>query len=178
MEIPPDFNIPWCRSILNSNISNLVNAREALFDPDNPISNSILRESLYTSSGIRAHLSFQRPTSEADAIRPLEQCYLLSLGSGVDGKSGRAHGGFNSLILNHISGLTACEALGSLSLATATMTVDYKAPIDTPGIIFARGWAVEKEGRKLWVRARIEDAEGRLLARAKALFIEQKPVKL
>lgn len=74
--------------------------------------------------------------------------------------------------------MTACEVLGTLALATATMTVDYKAPIYTPGLIFARGWAVAKEARKLWVRATIEDAEGRLLARAKALFIDQNPVKL
>ena len=178
MDIPPDLNIPWCRYILNSEISNLVNGREDLPGLDSPMSNSIFTKSLYTTSGIRAHLIFQRPTSEPDSISPVEYCYLLSLGSGVDGKTGRAHGGFNSLILNHIAGMTACKVLESLTLVTATMTVDYKAPLDTPCVILARGWAVRKEARKLWVRARIEDSKGQLLAGAKILFIEQKSVKL
>ncbi|KIW16971.1 hypothetical protein PV08_04162 [Exophiala spinifera] len=178
MKLHPDFNVQWCRSILSSNISNLVNGREVLLDPSSPISNSIFTQSLYTSSAIRAHLSFQRPTSEPDSIGPLEYCYLLSLGSGVDGKRARAHGGFNSLILNHLAGMTACEVFGSVTLAAATMKVDYKAPIDTPGVIFARGWAVARDGRKLWVRTDIEDAKGQLLARAKVLFINQRSVVL
>ena len=62
----------------------------------------MFEHTLYSDRGIRAHLSFRRPCKEADAIRPLEECFLLSVGDGVDGKTGRAHGGFNSLMLDHM----------------------------------------------------------------------------
>jgi acyl-CoA thioesterase FadM len=92
--------------------------------------------------------------------------------------SGRAHGGFNALILDQITGSTASVISGSFAPATATMTVDYKAPINTPGVVLCRCWAVEKQGRKTWLKARIEDGEGKLLASAKALFIDPKPAKI
>lgn len=82
------------------------------------------------------------------------------------------------MVLNHVAGATACEALGKTTLATATMTVDFKGPVDTPGVVLVRAWAVAREGRKTWVQARIEDPEGRLLAGAKVLFIDEKPTKL
>ncbi|KAJ9602305.1 hypothetical protein H2200_013160 [Cladophialophora chaetospira] len=178
MEIPSDFNLPWCKAILSSNISNLENSAAVVHRPDNPVSNSMFGQTLYTPTAIRAQLSFRRPTSEPDSIKPWENCFLLSIGSGIDGKTGRAHGGFNSLILDQMTGMTASLVSASEAPATATMTVDYKAPIDTPGVILVRGWPVERQGRKTWVRARIEDGEGKLLAGGKALFIDARPVKL
>lgn len=139
---------------------------------ENPeVSNSMFLHTLYTPSAIRAQINFKRPTREPDAIISYEYCYLLSLGSGIDGKSGRAHGGFNALILDQMTGSVAAQVSGSTAPATATMTVDYKAPIDTPGVVLCRGWAVEREGRKTWVKASIEDGSGRVLAAGKALFV-------
>ncbi len=178
MEIPPDFDLPWCKTILSSDISQLEDAVKHLQDMQDKVSNSMFRQTLYTPEAIRAQVNFQRPTTEPDAIKPWEYCYLLSLGSGVDGKSGRAHGGFNSLILDQVTGMVASRVSGSFAPATATMTVDYKAPINTPGVVLVRCWAVEKQGRKTWLKARIEDGEGKLLAGAKALFIDPKPEKL
>jgi acyl-coenzyme A thioesterase PaaI-like protein len=110
--------------------------------------------------------------------RKVEQCAFFSVGDGVDGKLGRAHGGFSSLVLDHVLGRTASVAGGVTAPATATMTVDYKAPIDTPGVLLVRGWPTSVEGRKLWVKGRIEDCEGKVLAEGRALFIAPKPVKI
>ena len=57
------------------------------------------------------------------------------------------------------------------------MTVDYKAPIDTPGVVLCRGWAVEVSGRKVWAKAVIEDGAGKVLAAGKALFISARESK-
>jgi acyl-CoA thioesterase FadM len=138
----------------------------------------MFQQTLYTPFAIRAQINFRRPALESDSITSWEFCYLLSLGSGIDGMSGRAHGGFNALILDQITGSTASVISGSFAPATATMTVDYKAPINTPGVVLCRCWAVEKQGRKTWLKARIEDGEGKLLASAKALFIDPKPAKI
>ncbi len=162
------------------------------------VSNSMFAQTLYTPSAIRAQINFKRPRprprpttpetakAEADSLESQsssqshpweswEYCYLLSLGSGVDGKTGRAHGGFNALILDQMTGSVASMVSGSVAPATATLTVDYKAPIATPGVVLCRGWAVERQGRKTWVRAQVEDGQGNLLASGKALFIDPKP---
>lgn len=173
----PDFEIPWCKAILGSSDISIVDTptdpASALRKPGKEdVSNTMFEQTLYTPHGIRAQINFKRPTSEPDAITPWEYCFLLSVGTGVDGKTGRAHGGFNALLLDNLTGTVASVAAGATAPATATLTVDYKAPIDTPGVILCRGWPVERQGRKTWVKARIEDGQGELLAGGKALFID------
>ncbi len=177
MDVHSDFSIPWCIDLLRSNIEVVETPHrepKSVPDQDPEVSNSMFLRTLYTPGAIRAQINFRRPTQEAEAVVPYEYCYLLSLGSDVDGKRGRAHGGFNALILDQMTGTVAAQVSGSSAPATATMTVDYKAPIDTPGVVLCRGWAVEVEGRKTWVKARIEDGVGRVLAAGKALFISPK----
>lgn len=55
---------------------------------------------------------------------------------------------------------------------TATMTVDYKKPVDTPGVIVCKSWLEGRsEGRKHWVRAVVEQ-EGKVVAEGRCLFLE------
>lgn len=139
----------------------------------------MFQHTLYTDRGIRAHLSFRRRCNEPESIFPWEECFLLSIGDGVDGAKGRAHGGFNSLVLDHICGHAASHTLkNDPNPATATLTTDYKAPIPTPSVLFTRGWVIEHSGRKVWVRAVIQDGDGKILAAGKALFIATKKSNL
>ncbi|KAL6244920.1 hypothetical protein RBB50_008448 [Rhinocladiella similis] len=180
IKIHPDFSSQeWCTNLLSdSGISNIVAPTD---DPKHwtsqGVSNSMFAETLYTPRAIRAQISFARPTRESDAVGTgaLEYCSLFSLGSGVDGKTGRAHGGLNALLLDQLTGVAAAAVSNAKAPATATMTVDYKAPISTPGVVLGRAWAVERSGRKTWVKAVVEDGEGKVLAAAKALFISPKP---
>ena len=174
----PDFSLPWCQTLLSSNINVVeIPPRDPKSATPLGVSNSMFLRTLYTTHAIRAQINFQRPTAEPDAINPTEYCYLLSVGDGVDGARGRAHGGFNALILDQLLGSTAGLVSKSVAPATATMTVDYKAPIDTPGVILCRGWAVEVSGRKIWVKAVVEDGTGKVLAAGKALFISARESK-
>lgn len=185
-----DFDIPWCQSLLSSNLEIIEvpyisdsaekdHATHINFGKQMPgVNNSMFTQTLYTPIGIRAQINFKRPSKEPDAIRGHEYCFLLSLGSGLDGRFGRAHGGFNALILDQLLGSVAAQTSGSFAPATATMTVDYKAPIDTPQVILGRAWAFEKTGRKTWVHGVLEDGEGKLLATAKGLFIDPKDSKM
>ncbi|KAL2044564.1 hypothetical protein ABVK25_012374 [Lepraria finkii] len=120
---------------------------------------------------IRAHITFTRPTTNPSAIKGIEECWLLSVGSGVDGKAGRGHGGFNALVLDQISGSVSHYARPvRIPPATATMTIDYKAPVETPCVVLLRAWIEELEGRKVWVRGVIEDGSGRALCTSRALL--------
>lgn len=71
------------------------------------VSNSMFESTLYGERRIRAHLVFQRPCREPDSINPMEQCFLISVGDELDGKTGRAHGGLNALLLDHVAGHSA-----------------------------------------------------------------------
>lgn len=172
----PDFNTPWIQTLLDDPDTKLSRqTHEMNSDYDERVSNNMFSQTLATERAVRAQLAFSRPTKEPDSIFPWEECFLFSIGHGVDGATGRAHGGFNSLVMDHITGHCASRALvNDNAPATATLTVDYKAPVDTPSVILARGWVVELSGRKVWVRAMIEDGQGKVLASGKALYIKTK----
>ena len=174
----PDFDQPWCKKILAD--PNLKFIKQTHEQKTPGVTNSMFEYTLLSDRGIRAHLSFTRQCHELEAIQPWEACFLISIGDGLDGRTGRAHGGFNSLILDHISGLCAYQANPSdLTPATAHLATDYKAPVSTPCVILARGWLIELSGRKVWVRGVIEDSNGMVLASSKALFVSAKqPQKL
>jgi len=55
---------------------------------------------------------------------------------------------------------------------TASLKVDYKSPVRTPGVVLGRGKLVRREGRKLWGEGTVEDGEGHVLAVAEGLFLE------
>lgn len=173
----PDFDKPWCKKILDDpNIRWTRNSHDVV--PEK-VSNSMFEQTLYTDRAIRAHLSFSRPCNELDSIRPIEDCFLISVGDGVDGATGRAHGGFNSLLLDHACGHAAHHnSPNPISPATATMTVDFKRPISTPCVVLCRSWLVEMTGRKMWTKAVIEDEHGQVLTSAKCLFIAARTEKI
>ncbi|KIW82780.1 hypothetical protein Z517_02023 [Fonsecaea pedrosoi CBS 271.37] len=177
-----DFDIPWCKNLLQSDIFDVDIPYQHPYRNDPPfnkdLSNSMFRQTLYTADGIRAQINFKRRTAEPDSIIPWEYCCLLSLGPGIDGKTGRAHGGFNALLLDQMTGTVASMVSQTMAPSTATMTVDYKAPIDTPGVILCRAWPIERQGRKTWIKARIEDGQGKLLASGKSLFIDARQQKI
>lgn len=171
----PDFNIPWVKDVLSTPGLEI---RDELPDrwQHGAVTNSMFDYTLAHESGIRARILFRRPCTESNAVSNWEWCYLLSLSWGVDGKTGRAHGGFSSLLLDHLTGMAAHRINdgGADPPATATMTVDYKAPINTPCVVLARAWAVDVSGRKVWLQGVIENEEKKPYATAKALFVNPK----
>lgn len=111
----PDLEQPWIKEILaDPQIEWSPNTKNAT-QPD-MVSNTMFEYTLYSDRGIRAHLSFRRPSKEPEAADGQEACFLISIGDGVDGKTGRAHGGFNGILLDHISGHIANNAAPSMLL--------------------------------------------------------------
>ena len=179
-DLHPDFHLPWVEAILASPSVTIteVPTSQPKPPPTAAVSNAMFLQTLYHPTGIKFQLNFQRQTSEPDSIRPTEYCYLLSIGPGIDGKTGRAHGGFNALVLDQMLGSLASMVGGKGAPATATMTVDYVNPIDTPGVVLVRGWAIERSGRKTWVRGTVEGEGGKVFCRGKALFVDPREEKM
>jgi hypothetical protein len=97
---------PWCQELLKSNI-------EIISQPDRGrdekmrqvVSNSMMADTLWTERAIRAYVAFRKKITDGAGTHPYEYCLLLSIGDGVDGKRGRAHGGFNALVIDQITGV-------------------------------------------------------------------------
>ncbi|KAH9845163.1 thioesterase superfamily protein [Teratosphaeria destructans] len=173
----PDFSPPWCQDILARQDIKHLSSIHKQHDGDN-VTNAIFEKTLYSdqANAIRAHLSFRRTSNEPDAVDNIEECYLLSIGDGLDGKTGRAHGGFNALVLDNVAGGLAHHMNPDpRPPATAFLHTEYHAPISTPCVVLARAWATKVERRKYFVTAVIEDGQGKVLASSTSLFIAMRP---
>ena len=103
---------------------------------------------------------------------------LISLGSGLNSYEHTAHGGFVGLVFDEILGVPAILARpkGKSSM-TASLKVDYKKPMRTPGIYLCRAWVERTDGRKIHTGGSMEDGQGNVLATSEALFVVVDGVK-
>lgn len=169
-EIRRDFDLPWCHKLL---------AEPKLSFTRETIQGTLFAKLLCKPGALQAHLQFRRLTREPDAVNDTEDCMLLSVGSDLDGMAGRAHGGFSSLILDQLGGSCANQAVpNAIPPATATLTVDFKAPVLTPCVVLARAWVVEITGRKTWIQGVLQDGDGKVFATARGLFIAARTTSL
>lgn len=176
-DLHPDFNLDWCKELLSSPSLTLI---EGVFRnseaSDGKVRNTMFNHTLHQPRSIAAYLAFRRPSLEKTAVLGSEEGMILSLGDGLDGKAGRAHGGFNSLILDQVSGYCAHHTeLNEIPPATATITIDFKAPVETPCVVLCRAWIMKIDGRKFWVDGVLEDGRGKIFATSRSLFISARP---
>ncbi|EME38851.1 hypothetical protein DOTSEDRAFT_75542 [Dothistroma septosporum NZE10] len=172
----PDFQLPWVQSILNDPNVEIIDEMAPNID-SSEVSRSMFFVTLAHPTGLRSRIPVRRPCSEADSSSGQEYVFILSAGNGLDGKSGRAHGGLSSLLLDHMTGMAASHECpqGGDPPATAFLNVDYKNPISTPSVFLARSWVTEVSGRKIFVKGVLEEGSGKVLATGKALFIKARP---
>ncbi|MCJ1311486.1 hypothetical protein MMC25_005158 [Agyrium rufum] len=79
------------------------------------------------------------------------------LGKDLCGHPGVVHGGMLATMLDE--GLARCcfEALPNKVGMTASLKVDYRKPCKAESYLVLRAWTTKVEGRKAWVRGRIEE---------------------
>lgn len=104
---------------------------------------------------------------------------LQYLGSALCGHPGIVHGGLLATLLDE--GLARCcfPALPNKVAVTASLKIDYKAPVMAGQIVVLKAETTKVEGRKAWVKGRLEtladEAKGEkpiVLTEGEALFIE------
>lgn len=170
----PDFSAEWCQTLLGSgDVEILQQSLTAPIQDGSPSHNSMFARTLNGPHAIRAQVLFRRrPSPEPSAIQgAAEYCYLLSLGHGLDGLMGRAHGGLHALVLDNTTGVAASYSTQTQAPATVSLYIDFKAPISTPCVIVSRAWVTELKGRKIWLSGRIEDGMGGIFSTCKAFYI-------
>jgi uncharacterized protein (TIGR00369 family) len=95
---------------------------------------------------------------------------LATIPDRFEGPPGYVHGGIIATILDEV--MSKSVRARGLTAMTRHMEIDYLRPVRSGEPIRLEGRLVRSEGRKHWTEARILDAEGRLLAEGKGLFIE------
>ncbi|KAI9720295.1 MAG: hypothetical protein M1828_005758 [Chrysothrix sp. TS-e1954] len=165
-------------------------------EPKQDTEDTFLARTLSTPSTITRWQSFYVPRSSpgrvapsihfSEAGRPCGELHiLLTLASGMNGKDGIAHGGLVSVLFDElITALANFHREELTSGYTATLKVDYKAPVTTPGSYLLRAWLDERSGgRKAWVKGDIvgvdKDDELIVLAKGEGLVLDvRKSAKL
>ena len=106
---------------------------------------------------------------------------LVFLGENLCGHFGIVHGGLSATLLDESMGRCGLAALPKRTGVTARLTVDYRKPVLAGRYVVIKAEVVKIEGRKVWVKGRIEDlgdgkgkekGEGEVLVEGEALFIQ------
>lgn len=88
----------------------------------------------------------------------------------MQGFDGIVHGGFISMLLDEVMA-KACLQKG-IPAVTAKMDVRFSHPVTVGEEIRVQGRVLERKGRRLKTRAECVGADGRVKARAEALFLQ------
>lgn len=78
------------------------------------------------------------------------------------------------MMIDEVTGQCVGNLFGR-DIVTGEITTRFRKRPPTPGVVLCRAW-VEKEpvGRKIWIKASIEDGEGLVYATGEALYIRVK----
>ena len=105
------------------------------------------------------------------------------LGTDLCGHIGIVHGGLLATLCDE--GLARCgfSSLPNKIGVTASLTINYRNPAPAGSYVVLKAETVKAEGRKVWVKGRIEllnetEEPGKLLVEAEGLFIEPKYAKV
>ncbi len=184
----PDFSLPWCLAL----------SEDPSFQPI-PTASRIIHESTGENNLLGNVLANKRsiPGVQTFIKRPcpnsssphhnLEIYMLFSLGRGVDGLAGTAHGAIIALMLDEVMAQLAAEIFGRYNIVTANLDVAFKRRLYTPRVVLARAFMEEGEEeakrgssrgenkRRLNIIGRVEDGEGSIFAEGRSVFAKLRP---
>lgn len=120
---------------------------------------------------------YEEPSLPTERINSIKT--FLTLGPGLNGHAGVAHGGIVVAILDEVLHLLMPinQQRGfmlDVPYMTAFLNTTFLKPVPTCATILAQAKILKVEGRKYFGEGWIEDGHGVILARAEALFVALK----
>lgn len=103
---------------------------------------------------------------------------FYTLGKGLNAHPGLLHGGVIATLLDSTLGRVAVLAAPTETLFTVQLNVAYREAVGTPSTVLVKSWVERAEGRKLWVKGRIESETGEVHAEAEGIWLAAKKQKL
>lgn len=167
---------PWCASILDDPGFLSLPSHTRTPPPHLVGRYSLMSQTLATADTVPIWQAFYRLPSKVDSEKDGagELRVLAMLGSGMDGHLHTAHGGVAATLLDEAMGtLAGIHKTPGKPIFTAFIHVDYKNPLPTPrAVMIKAALDARSGGRKLYIRATIEDGNGTIFSAAEALFLE------
>ncbi|KAF9886272.1 hypothetical protein FE257_011885 [Aspergillus nanangensis] len=143
--------------------------------------NPLIDETLRLNEGIiRTMYYSQAEDGSTAADGPPMGVQFLQLGKGVIGQPGMIHGAFQSALIDNLTGTMIAmtgidQGRGMLTLG---LNISFKKLLFGPTVVIAKAWLDRMEGRKMFIRASVEDLEGDVCTTAEALWIIRREQKL
>jgi acyl-coenzyme A thioesterase PaaI-like protein len=112
-----------------------------------------------------------------------EMVGVFYLGRSLCGHPGIIHGGLLATLLDEGLARTCFNALPNKVGMTATLTVDYRAPVVAEQWVVLKGKTTKVDGRKAWVEGYMASLDkdgnyGKPLVEGRGLFVEPRNAKL
>ncbi|KAI4520676.1 Thioesterase/thiol ester dehydrase-isomerase [Schizophyllum commune Loenen D] len=107
-----------------------------------------------------------------------ESYVILHVGRALCGHDGIVHGGLLATLLDESLARNAINNLPERVGVTATLTINYKAPVRADQFIVIKTQVGDVNGRKALVSGIVQDLEGKELANASALFVQPRYAKM
>lgn len=186
--------VPWCTTLLSDPHFKIT--RTSSPTPKPSTEDSFFGSTLATSSTIRACVTQLRSPSHTAAGLEIpypaisEVRTLFSLGSGVNSHPHVAHGGFAATLLDEVMGdllsvnkdyeeqrlrsqnkIQSHQLRPGATTMTVSLSLSYRKPIPTPGMLLVRAWFDCVNGKKHFVCGAIENGTGDVLTQGRALFV-------
>jgi uncharacterized protein (TIGR00369 family) len=93
----------------------------------------------------------------------------ITISPRFQGPADHVHGGIIATLLDEV--MSKGNRVLGVTAMTRHMEVEYLRPVPLATPILLKGRNVRFEGRKYWCEGEIQDIEGKVLAKSKALFI-------
>ena len=108
--------------------------------------------------------------------------YLIvfaQLNRGINGFRDTLHGGVLAALFDEVLGMCAecyrlSHAPGKAWLLTASLEIQYRGPVSTPGPVCVRTWIERWEGRKWFLKCEMVDEGGVVRAEGRSLYVASK----
>lgn len=183
-----DFSLPWCLALSKDRSFQPIPTASRITH-ESTGENNLLAGVLANKWSIPAVQTFiKRPCPYSSSPHHNIQVYMLfSLGRGVDGIAGTAHGAIVALMLDEVMGHLAAEVFGRDNIVTARLDVGFRRRLNTPRVVLARAFMEEGEEEakrgsgggknkgKLEIMGRVEDGEGGVFAEGRSVFVRLRP---
>ena len=175
--------IPWCQRLLAASHLTIHPCITRTAKPHNE--EALMAQTLNSPSTVAGFILFYEPPPPSTSELLTSVSALLTLGPMLNGWRGVCHGGIIMTVLDEVLGQIPAlnrdrGAVPDLTTLTAYLNTKFEAPVRTdeaPGggkTVLVRARLKKHEGRKMWVEGEMEDENGKVLARADALFVQIK----
>jgi len=186
-------NVPWCSTIVNSPEYAIHPTRSRTVKPTGE--DEVFSVTLNTPVTVPYCLTVARSSNPSDPESPISEVRsFCRLERGLNGYPDICHGGILALLFDELMGVAmhiyyqqvkAVEKRKGTYIRgqrmpsmTVELTVQYVRPARVPATVSVITWPPRIDGRKIWLDSEIQNEDGEVLSKSKALFVQLKSTKI